>query len=138
MALKKGRNKKNSRFGAWYTEDRAIRRKECGGWAGLRGGQVVENFVGEEEFEVYVIFDRDVVEVLVDGVDVVVGAGLVKQAGCRALRILERSNSMLLQSGSDECVDQSFSGRKEERWTETGDVFWVKGDFFGDVVGVVF
>lgn len=96
MALKKGRNKKSSRFGAWSTEDGAIRRKECGGGAGLRGGQVVENFVGEEEFEVYVMFDRDVVEVLVDGVDVVVGAGLVKQAGCRALHILERSNSMLL------------------------------------------
>lgn len=95
MALKKGRNKKGSRFGAWCTEDRAIRRKECGGGAGLRGGQVVEGFVGEE-FEVYVMFDSDVVEVLVDGVDVVVGAGLVKQAGCRALHILERSNSMLL------------------------------------------
>lgn len=132
MALKKGRNKKSSRFGAWCTEDRGVRGKEFGGGAGQRGAQVVEGFVGEAEFEVYAMFDRDAVKVLVDGVNVVVGVGLVKQAGCRALCILDFTEGFgkvkinavaLVQSGSDECVDQSFIGGKEERWTETCDVF---------------
>lgn len=82
----------------------------------------------------YAMFDRDAVEILVDRVDVVVGAGLVKQPGCRTLCILDFTEGFgkvkvnavaLVQSGSDECVHQSFSGGKEERWTEAGDVFFL-------------
>lgn len=40
-----------------------------------------------KEFEVYAMFDRDAVEVLVDRV--LVGVGLVKQPGCRTLCILD-------------------------------------------------
>lgn len=97
-----------------------------------RKDQVVEAFVGEEEFEVYVMFYRDAVGVLKNGANVVLGVGLVKQEGCRALCILDcteefgkvKVNSVVLvQSGWEECVIQSFSGEKEKRWKETGDVF---------------
>lgn len=66
-----------------------MRGNECGGGAILNGGQVVEGFVGEGEFKVYAMCDRVAVEVLADEINVVMEVGLVKQAGCRALCILD-------------------------------------------------
>lgn len=56
-------------------------------------------------------------EVLVDGINVVVGVGLVKQVGCKALCILDFTEGFgkvkvdavaLVQSGSDEYAYQSL------------------------------
>lgn len=56
----------------------------------VRRGLVVESFTGqeEEEFEVDVLRDREPVEVLKVGGDVVTRVGVSEEAGCRILDVL--------------------------------------------------
>lgn len=60
-----------------------------------------------KEFEVYAMFDRDAVEVLLDRV--LVGVGLVKQPGCRTLCILkltEGFEEVKVDAVAPGCLDQ--------------------------------
>ena len=109
---------------------------------------VVEGFVSEEEyFELNLLSDGKPVEFLEDVGDVVTGADVGEQAGSRVLDVLkfiedfgrcaEEDAGAVVNSGSDEGVDQSFCSREGEWWTETGYVFEVEESSFGDLIYVL-
>ena len=86
---------------------------------------VVEGFVSEEEyFELNLLSDGKPVEFLEDVGDVVTGADVGEQAGSRVLDVLkfiedfgrcaEEDAGAVVNSGSDEGVDQSFCSREGE------------------------
>ena len=113
------------------------------------GGLVMEGFVSEEkEFELDALWDREPVEVLEDRGDVVTGTGMGEQTGSRVLNVLEfiedfgwwavENAVAVVNSGSDESVDESFGSREGEWWAETSNIFEVGKGSPGDVVDVVF
>ena len=100
----------------------------------IGGSKVMECFEGEKkDFEVYAVGDRKPVKVLEDGSDMIVGVGVSEQAGGGVLDILEfiegfgreaiENAVAVIKSGSDECVDKSFSSREGKGGTKTGNVF---------------
>ena len=129
-----------------WSEEICVRGAEGAGWVmaveqiGKVGGcLVVEGFLSEEEyFEWNPLRDGEPVEFLEDGGE---------QVGSRVLDVLKiieefgrcaREDTIaVVNSGSDEGLDQSFCSREGEWWTETGYVFEVEESSFGDLIYVV-
>lgn len=100
----------------------------------IRGSLVVKGFVSEEkDFEVNAVFDGQPMEILKDWSDVLSGWSVSQQAGSRVLNILKfvelfeweavKEAIAIIKSGGDEGVNEDFSGREGEEWTEPGYVF---------------
>ena len=88
-------------------------------------GLVVEGFVGEkEEFKLDTLRDREPVETLKHGGDVVTGAGVGEEASRRVLDVLELVDELggravkdavaVVEAGGDKGVNQSFSSSEGE------------------------